>query len=712
MKLVITEKPSVAQTIAKVIGAYKREDGYLEGGGYIVSWCIGHLVGLAQPDNYDGRFRKWNIEDLPIIPDEWLWLTLPDKERQFDILKGLMFRTDVDELICATDAGREGELIFRLVYQQAGCKKPFKRLWISSMEDSAIKAGFANLKDGSAYDQLYQAALCRSKADWLVGINATRLFTTLYNKRLTVGRVQTPTLAMLVERQQQINDFQKEKYFNIELKSGDLHVVKEKIFSADEAEAIRKACDGSEAVVVSVKQEKKTVNPPTLYDLTTLQRESNRYFGMTAKITLDVLQRLYEKKLVTYPRTDSQFITEDMGETTRNLVKMAERIFGFSSGDGCEPNIKRVTNNAKVSDHHAILLTVEAEKATGLSDDEQKILALIAQRMICATSQRHEFTETEITVECSGYEFRAKGKTITASGWKAVNDLFKAKICKPAKEKEAAPVLPAVSKGQVFAVNAFTSEHFTTPPKAYTEDTLLSAMETAGNEDFADDTEKKGLGTPATRAAMIEKLISSQYVQRNGKQLAPTDDGIKLASLMPEEIKSPKLTADWENALMKIEHGEQESAKFMSEIADMVSGLIEKYKSLPDSQRQLFKADRSSREVIGKCPRCGSLVYEGKSNFYCSNHDCNFKLWKESNWLSGMGKKLTKKMAQDLLEVGRIHVSGLFSRKTGKFFDADFVLNNSGDRSEIKLDFSNSKKGTAKKNGITRSRGKPKNSAK
>ena len=712
MKLVITETPSVAQTIAKVIGAYKREDGYLEGGGYIVSWCIGHLVGLAQPDSYDGRFRKWSIEDLPIIPVEWLWLTLPDKERQFDILKGLMFRKDVDELICATDAGREGELIFRLVYQQAGCHKPFKRLWISSMEDSAIKAGFANLKDGSAYDQLYQAALCRSKADWLVGINATRLFTTLYNKRLTVGRVQTPTLAMLVERQQQIQGFQKEKYFNVELKCGDLHVVREKVFSEDEAEAIRKACDGSEAVVTSVKQEKKTVNPPALYDLTTLQRESNRYFGMTAKITLDVLQRLYEKKLVTYPRTDSQFITEDMGETMRNLVKMAERIFGFSSGDGCEPIIRRVTNNAKVSDHHAILLTVEVEKATGLSDDEQRILALIAQRMICATSQRHEFTETEITVECSGYEFRAKGKTITAAGWKTINDLFKVKLCKPAKEKEAAPALPAVSKGQVFSVNASTSEHFTTPPKAYTEDTLLSAMETAGNDDFAEDTEKKGLGTPATRAAMIEKLISSQYVQRNGKQLVPTGDGIKLASLMPEEIKSPKLTADWENALMKIEHGEQESAKFMSEITDMVSGLIEKYKSLPDSQRQLFKADRSSREVIGKCPRCGSLVYEGKSNFYCSNHDCNFKLWKESNWLSGMGKKLTKKMAQDLLEVGRIHVSGLFSRKTGKFFDADFVLNNSGDRSEIKLDFSNSKKGTAKKNGITRSRGKPKNSAK
>ena len=712
MKLVITEKPSVAQTIAKVIGAYKREDGYLEGGGYIVSWCIGHLVGLAQPDNYDGRFRKWNTEDLPIIPDEWLWLTLPDKERQFNILKGLMSRKDVDELICATDAGREGELIFRLVYQKAGCDKPFKRLWISSMEDSAIKDGFENLRDGAAYDHLYQAALCRSKADWLVGINATRLFTTLYNKRLTVGRVQTPTLAMLVERQQQITDFKKEKYFNIHLRSGDLHVVKEKVFSEEEADSIRKACDGSEAVVTNIKQEKKTVNPPALYDLTTLQRESNRNFGMTAKVTLDVLQRLYEKKLVTYPRTDSQFITEDMGDTMRRLVQMAERVFNFASSGESEPDIKRVTNNAKVSDHHAILLTIEVEKATGLSEDEQKILALIAQRMICATSQPHEYVETEITMDCSGHEFRAKGKTVTTTGWKAINDFFKKRYCKSEKKKESAPALPAVSKGQSFSVAASTSEHFTTPPKAFTEDTLLSAMETAGNEDFADDTEKKGLGTPATRAAMIEKLISSQYVQRNGKQLIPTDDGIKLASLMPEEIKSPKLTADWENALMQIERGDQESATFMSAIAEMVSLLVEKYKALPDSERQLFGVNRTGREIIGKCPHCGSLVYEGKSSFYCSNHDCDFKLWKESNWLSGMGKKLTKKMAQDLLENGRIHVSGLYSRKTGKFFDADFVLDNIGEHGSIKLDFSNSKKGSAKKSGVKQTPEKAKNKAK
>lgn len=712
MKLVITEKPSVAQTIAKVIGAYKREDGYLEGGGYIVSWCIGHLVGLAQPDNYEGRFRKWNTEDLPIIPNEWLWLTLPDKERQFNILKRLMSRKDVDELICATDAGREGELIFRLVYQKAGCDKPFKRLWISSMEDSAIKDGFENLRDGAAYDHLYQAALCRSKADWLVGINATRLFTTLYNKRLTVGRVQTPTLAMLVERQQQITDFKKEKYFNIHLRSGDLHVVKEKVFSEEEADSIRKACDGSEAVVTNVKQEKKTVNPPALYDLTTLQRESNRNFGMTAKVTLDVLQRLYEKKLVTYPRTDSQFITEDMGETMRRLVQMAERVFNFASSGESEPDIKRVTNNAKVSDHHAILLTIEVEKATGLSEDEQKILALIAQRMICATSQPHEYVETEITMDCSGHEFRARRKTVTTIGWKAINDSFKKRYCKSEKKKEPAPALPAVSKGQSFSMAATTSEHFTTPPKAFTEDTLLSAMETAGNEDFADDTEKKGLGTPATRAAMIEKLISSQYVQRNGKQLIPTDDGIKLASLMPEEIKSPKLTADWENALMQIERGDQESSAFMSAIADMVSLLVEKYKALPDSERQLFGVNRTGREIIGKCPHCGSLVYEGKSSFYCSNHDCDFKLWKESNWLSGMGKKLTKKMAQDLLENGRIHVSGLYSRKTGKFFDADFVLDNSGEHGSIKLDFSNSKKGSAKRNGVKQAPGKAKSKAK
>ena len=712
MKLVITEKPSVAQTIAKVIGAYKREDGYMEGGGYIVSWCIGHLVGLAQPESYDGRFRKWNIDDLPIIPDEWLWLTLPDKERQFGILKDLMFRKEVDELICATDAGREGELIFRLVYQQAGCKKPFKRLWISSMEDSAIKAGFENLKDGSAYDQLYQAALCRSKADWLVGINATRLFTKLYNKRLTVGRVQTPTLAMLVERQQQIDDFKKEKYYNVELRSGDLHVVKEKVFSSEEAESIRTACDGAEAVVTCVKQEKKTSNPPVLYDLTTLQRESNRYFGMTAKTTLDVLQRLYEKKLVTYPRTDSQFITEDMAETMRTLVKMAARCFSLSSDNEGDPDIKRVINNAKVTDHHAILLTAEIERAEGLNDDEQKILALIAQRMICATGKRHEYTETEIIVKCGGYEFRAKGKTVTVPGWKATNEAFKKKLCKPEKAKDSPAALPVVTKGQVFSVNASTSEHFTTPPKAYTEDTLLSAMETAGNEAFDEDTEKKGLGTPATRATMIEKLIASQYVQRNGKQLVPTDDGMKLASLMPEEIKSPKLTADWENALMQIERGNQTTEDFMAGIADMLSSLIEKYKTLPDSERQLFGPSHASREVIGKCPRCGSLVYEGKSSFYCSNHSCNFKLWKESNWLSGMGKKLSKKMAQDLLENGRIHVTGLFSRKTGKFFDADFVLDNSGERSDIKLDFSRSKKGSARKNSSNQSRGKVKAPAK
>lgn len=698
MKLVITEKPSVAQSIAKVIGAYKREDGYLEGSGYIVSWCFGHLVGLAQPDSYDDRYRRWRVEDLPIIPDEWLWLTLPDKERQFSILKALMSREDVDELVCATDAGREGELIFRLVYQQTGCQKPFKRLWISSMEDAAILDGFANMKDGIAYDRLFQAALCRSEADWLVGINATRLFSALYNKRLTVGRVQTPTLSMLVDRYNQIREFKKEKYFNVHLNSGELSVVKEKVFSAEEAEAIRTACDGAEAVVVSVKQEKKTMNPPALYDLTTLQRESNRYFGMTAKHSLDLLQGLYEKKLVTYPRTDSQFITEDMADTMIALVKTAKQYLGAADDTGAEPNLKRVVNNAKVTDHHAILLTLEAAKECDLNDDERKILALVAQKMICATGERHEYSETEIVVKCGNHEFRAKGKTVITAGWKAVNERFKAKYCKAKKDEEALSHLPSVAEGDVFMVKSSLSEHFTSPPKAFTEDTLLSAMETAGNEDFAEDTEKKGLGTPATRASMIEKLIASQYVQRKGKQLIPTEDGISLASVMPEEIKSPKLTADWENALLQIERGEKTAEAFMAGITQLVAELTEKYKALPESERQRFGAGSGKREAIGKCPRCGSPVYEGKSNFYCSNRPCTFVLWKESNWLTGMRKKLTKKMAQALLETGRTHVSGLYSQKKDKLFDADFVLDDNGERSFIRLDFPRQKKGAAKKN--------------
>ena len=688
MKLVIAEKPSVGQSIAKVIGAYERHDGYLEGSGYIVSWCFGHLVELAQPDAYDEKYQKWRREDLPILPETFKREVTKDKRSQFQTLKQLMFRNDVFEIICATDAGREGELIFRLVYEQAGCRKPFKRLWISSMEDAAIKEGFQNLRDGHDYDALYQAALCRSEADWLVGINATRLFTTLYNKKLTVGRVQTPTLAMLVARNDAIVHFVKEKYFNVHLKTDALEVVKEKIFSEEEAKRLTQKCNGAEAMVTAVNQTRKTINPPKLYDLTTLQREANRYFGYTAQQTLDTTQALYEKKLVTYPRTDSQFLTEDMADTARSMIELIRGLFDFGIYSSGEPDIRRIINNAKVSDHHAIIPTAEIGKQdlTGLSDREMDILKLISQQLLCATGSRHEYLETEIKVSCMGEEFTAKGKQVLSAGWKAVEAAYKGK----AKEKDAEvsdAILPDVREGQKLSpVWADMTEHYTSPPKQYTEDSLLSAMETAGNEHFDEDTEKKGLGTPATRASMIEKLVASKYVQRKGKQLIPTEDGINLAAVMPEEIKSAKLTAEWENTLMQMEKGAVRPESFMRDIESMVKSLTVKYSTLPDEEKSRFGGS-GGKEEIGKCPRCGAPVYEGEKNFYCSSRECSFCIWKESKWLSGMKKKVNVRMAKSLLSDGRVHVTGLYSQKKDKTFDADLVLEDTGKYVNFKLDF-------------------------
>ena len=512
MKLVVAEKPSVAQSIAKVIGANKRQDGYLEGNGYLVSWCVGHLVELCTPDEYDEKYSKWNKEDLPILPDPFKWQVSKGKNKQFNILKGLMYRKDVDEIICATDAGREGELIFRLVYIQAKCRKPFKRLWISSMEDSAIKDGFSNLKDGRAYDSLYDAALCRSKADWLVGINATRLFTCTYGKRLTVGRVQTPTLAMIVERQDQIDHFTKEKYFNVHLKKDELEVIKEKIFDENAAKAISDKCNGKELVIASVKKTGKTINPPKLYDLTTLQREANRFFGYTAQKTLDMTQSLYEKKLVTYPRTDSQYLTEDMRDTAVYLLGAIRRTFLPDSTNG-DVEIGRIINNSKVSDHHAIIPTAEIEKQdlSGLSKEETDILKLISFNMLCAVGTRHEYLETEIKAVCEGEEYRAKGRTVTSPGWKAIERVTKDTLRRKAEKGEKEATLPDVREEQrFFPVAASLSEHYTQPPKPFSEDSLLSKMETAGNEDFDEDTEKKGLGTLHDREAHFLRICDSQ----------------------------------------------------------------------------------------------------------------------------------------------------------------------------------------------------------
>jgi len=675
--LVVAEKPSVAQSIAKVLGATSRKDGYLEGNNYIVSWCVGHLVGLADASSYDERYSKWRYDDLPIVPEEWLFEVPKDKAQQFKVLRELMKDKRVTELVCATDAGREGELIFRLVYNKAGCTKPFKRLWISSLEDAAIREGFNHLRDSSDYDKLYEAALSRSKADWIVGINGTRLFTTLYKKRLVVGRVQTPTLAMLVEREGKITTFHKEKYFNVHVQKDGLTADMEKIKTEDEAKAIATACDKKQAVVSSLKRETKTVNPPKLYDLTTLQREANRYYSFTAQQTLELVQSLYEKKLLTYPRTDSQFITDDMEGTARQVIGIICRKVSIFDGMKLEPDIKRITNNAKVTDHHAIIPTVQLEKQdiSELPESEQKIIRLVAMRLLSSTGEKHIYDETSVTLSCEGYEFKTKGKTVTQEGWKAIEQRFKDALKSKDKE-EPEKVLPAVNEKDILSsVSASVTEHFTTPPKQYTEDTLLSAMETAGNEEFDDNTEKKGLGTPATRAGIIEKLVKSGFIERKGKSLVPTKDGNNLVCVLPEQITSPSMTAEWENTLMQIERGNADADKFLAGIVDMTASLVKAYPFLSDAEASRFE---TGKESVGKCPRCGSPVYVGKGNFYCSNKECSFCLWEDNKFFASKKKKLTKKIATELLDKGWCRVKGLYTPKKPQLYDAIIRLDDTG----------------------------------
>lgn len=677
MILVIAEKPSVGAAIGKVLGASSRKDGYLEGNNYIVSWCVGHLVGLANASSYDERFAKWRYSDLPIVPDEWLFEVPKDKQKQFKVLCDLMRDKRVTELVCATDAGREGELIFRLVYKKAGCTKPFKRLWISSLEDSAIREGFAHLRDSGDYDRLYEAALARSKADWIVGINGTRLFSTLYHKKLVVGRVQTPTLAMLVEREGKISTFHKEKYFNVHISKDSLTADMEKVKTEDEAKAIAAACNKKQAVVSSLKKETKTVNPPKLYDLTTLQREANRYYGFTAQQTLDLVQSLYEKKLLTYPRTDSQFITEDMESTARQVIGIVSRKLPLFEGIIHEPDIGRITNNAKVTDHHAIIPTVQLEKQdlTELPESEQKIIRLIAMRLLSATGEKHIYDETSVTLTCEGYEFKAKGKTVVQDGWKAIERCFKETL-KSKEKDEPEHSLPSLNEKDILSsVDSSVTEHYTSPPKPYTEDSLLSAMETAGNDAFDDDTEKKGLGTPATRAGIIEKLVKGGFVERKGKSLVPTKDGNNLVCVLPEQITSPSMTAEWENTLMQIERGNADADKFLSGIVGMTSDLVKAYPFLSDAEANRFD---TGRESIGKCPRCGSPVYVGKGNYYCSNKECSFCMWEDNKFFSSKKKKLTKKIAAELLDKGWCRVTGLYTPKRPQLYDAVIRLDDTG----------------------------------
>lgn len=693
--LVIAEKPSVAQSYAKNLSAYKREDGYLEGESCIVSWCLGHLAEYAQPEEYDSKYEKWQFDDLPILPEAWKLKVSKDKKKQFDVLKGLMNRSDVEYLVNGCDAGREGELIFQRVYDLAGCRKPVKRLWISSMEDAAIQKGFQTMKSEEEYKNLCMAAVCRAQADWLIGMNGTRAYTTRYFKRLVVGRVQTPTLAILAERQERIEHFQKEAFYKVALTDGKLTVVSENIANEEAADLLAALCNGSTAVVTQMKKESKKSFPPKLYDLTSLQREANRYFGYTAKRTLDMLQELYEEKLITYPRTDSQFVTEDMKDSVEELVGKMPVLLPFVDYGQLGHDIKRVINNAKVSDHHAILPTKEAVEK-GIADlpaDKKNLMMLICQQLVQATGEEYLYEQTDITVKCQEHDFKARGKIPVQMGFKEVEKAFK-QLCvkaEPVEGKEKETSIPAgYEEGKrLFPVKAEKNTHYTSPPKPFNEDTLLAAMETAGNKEFDSETEKKGLGTPATRASIIEKLVSSGYAQRKGKQILPSTEGKELVKVMPEYLKSAVMTAEWENQLLMMEKGQITDTQFMGEITSLVRKILEVCREIPEEERRRFQ---TAREVIGKCPVCGCDVFEGKQNFYCSNRQCDFALWKENRFLGSMEKNLDKKMARELLDKACTHVKGLYSKKKDMKFDADLLLTLEDGNPRFHLEFPKKKK--------------------
>lgn len=587
-KLIIAEKPSVAFAIAKALNIKGSKDGYIENKDFIISWCVGHLVALAEPSVYDEKYAKWNYADLPIIPAEFQYKIYGGKQKQFKVVKSLMNRKDVTEVVNACDAGREGELIFRLVYAQANCKKPVKRLWISSMEESAIREGFQNLKDGSKYDNLYQSALCRLWADWLVGINATRLFSLLYRKTLNIGRVQTPTLALLCDRHNKISFFKKEKYFTVSLDLGGVKAETERIDNEDKANEIMAACENSQAVCVSVKKEKRSEKQPKLFDLTALQRAANRLCGYTAKQTLDLAQSLYEKKLITYPRTDSRYLTEDMAGTVLEVIACSLKLPPFDSISDFHADTFCLFNNSKVSDHHALIPTVEIEKVnlSELPNGEKNILCLIICRLLASSAEPYVYENITAVFDCGGHTFTAKGKRVISYGFKSVEKL----LASSSENEDGGDLSIAFTEGQTFSDRKpELCEKYTAPPKPYTEDTLLSAMETAGTKETTDDAERKGLGTPATRAAILEKLVQTGFAERKGKQILPTKNGTLLISVLPDTLISPSLTAEWENALALISQGQESPKAFMQGIETMIAELVNRYREFDKTHSNPFQ---------------------------------------------------------------------------------------------------------------------------
>ena len=703
--MIITEKPSVARTISKVLGATARRDGYLEGGGWLVSWCVGHLVELAPPGVYDPRLERWDRADLPILPERWQYLVSSSTKKQFDVLCKLMHRADVDRIVCATDAGREGELIFRLVYHQCGCRKPVSRLWISSMEDAAIRAGFANLKPSTEYDSLYKAALCRERADWLVGINATRLFSCLHGVTLNVGRVMTPTLAMTVEREAAIDAFRPEPFYTVFLKMEDCMASSERFKDKTQAEELLAECQKShQAVVQKSERKEKAERPPALYDLTTLQRDANRMLGFSAQQTLDYTQALYEKKLVTYPRTDSRYLTEDMAAGLPGLVMDTAAAFGFR---GAIPvHAKQVIHNKKVSDHHAILPTqsVAGADLSSLPAGEASILRLIVARLLAAVGEPYRYAETTVQFECAGQTFTSKGRTVLDEGWKAVERAVFGDTAE--KVEENLDVLTeAQDKKTLPIMDAQLKEGRTTPPKHFTEDTLLAAMESAGAETkvncpngaregglgrMPEEAERRGIGTPATRAGIIEKLVKKGFLVREGggktKHLIPTEKGRCLIAAMPEQLRSPAMTAEWETKLTQIEKGQYVPEQFMEEIESMMKTLVNQYVNVPNAPARVT----SGAPVVGTCPHCGSEVAEREKGFFCASRECRFVIWKDNAFFARLGKRPTRQVVDKLLRDGRARLKDCKSQRTGKTYNASVLLTTEADgRAKLSLEFEN-----------------------
>ena len=703
--LIITEKPSVARTISKVLGATARRDGYLEGGGYLISWCVGHLVELAPPGAYDPRLERWNRADLPILPERWQYLVSSSTQKQFDVLCKLMHRADVDRIVCATDAGREGELIFRLVYHQCGCRKPVSRLWISSMEDAAIRAGFENLKPSTEYDSLHKAALCRERADWLVGINATRLFSCLHGVTLNVGRVMTPTLAMTVEREAAIAAFHPEPFYTIFLQMEGYMASSERFKDKTQAEELLAECrKSSQALVQKSERKEKSERPPALYDLTTLQRDANRLLGYSAQQTLDYTQSLYEKKLITYPRTDSRYLTEDMAAGLPGLVMDTAVAFGFR---GAIPvHAKQVINNQKVSDHHAILPTqsVAGADLSSLPVGEASILHLIAARLLAAVGEPYRYAETTVQIECAGQTFTAKGKTVLDEGWKAVERVILGNSAE--KVEETLEILTEAQDKETLPVrDAQLKEGRTTPPKHFTEDTLLAAMESAGAETkvncpngaregglgrMPEEAERRGIGTPATRAATIEKLVQKGFLAREGsgktKHLIPTEKGCGLIAAMPEQLKSPAMTAEWETKLTQIEKGQYVPEQFMEEIESMMKTLVNQYVNVPNAPARVT----SGAPVVGTCPHCGSEVAEREKGWFCTSRECRFVIWKDNAFFARLGKRPTRQVVDKLLRDGRARLKDCKSQRTGKTYNASVLMTTEADgRAKFSMEFEN-----------------------